>query len=260
MNNIGVCIPFSDAGAYAGEMDFVEENVQRLLVPREDESSFDEKSNGAKKVVPPIRFANSFLPAALRSVGPDYDPEGILAYADTAFRRARRLGIRIVVFGSGGSRAIPEGFPRAKAEEQFRALLTVLARVAESHKVMLVVEALNRGECNFINSLAEAAELVRAVDHPSVRLLADIYHMLREDEPPEEIARFASVITHVHLAERAIRSAPGRAGDDFRPFFRALHTAGYSGAFSLECNWQNQREDVPLGLRTLREQLQESGF
>jgi len=50
--------------------------------------------------------------------------------------------------------------------------------------VTLSVEALQRSETNFLNRVSQAARLVRAVQHESVRLTADVFHMLREDEGP----------------------------------------------------------------------------
>jgi sugar phosphate isomerase/epimerase len=257
---LGVCVPYKDAARYAGQMQFVEENVQRLLVPLGDEALFQQAAPGSVDFSPPIRYANSFLPATIRSVGPEYDLEGIVQYGRIAFERARSVGIRAIVFGSGGSRMIPEGFDRAKAEEQFVDVCSRLAPIAAAHDIVLAIEPLNRGECNFINTLEDGASIVRRVGHPSIRLLADLYHMMREDETPEAIRRVGDLVVHVHLAEKERRSSPGRAGDDFRPFMRELHRVGYRGAFSIECRWENQDDDVSLGLRTMAVQLQESGY
>jgi hypothetical protein len=41
-----------------------------------------------------------------------------MAYVAKAFDRVARLGVRIVVFGSGGARRVPEGYPRDDAVRQ----------------------------------------------------------------------------------------------------------------------------------------------
>jgi sugar phosphate isomerase/epimerase len=64
--------------------------------------------------------------------------------------------------------------------------------------------------------------------------LTDIYHMLREDEPATAITAHAAVIRHAHIAERAERTAPGSAGDDFSPYFAALAHMRYRGAIAIE--------------------------
>ena len=40
----------------------------------------------------------------------------------------------------------------------------------------------------------------------------------------------------VEIAERTNRTVPGVAGDDFRPYFRALAAARYAGPITIEGN------------------------
>ena len=99
------------------------------------------------------------------------------------------------------------------------------------------------------------AAVVVAASHPSIQLLTDIYHMLREDEPANQISKFAASIRHAHIAEKATRTVPGRAGDDFTAYFAALHAMDYQGAMAIEAHYgADLHADVVLGLATLRQQ------
>ena len=80
-----------------------------------------------------------------------------------------------------------------------------------------------------MNSVGEGADIVKAVNHPNIKLLVDIYHMLREGESPEEIIKAGKHIYHCHIAEKDKRTPPGAAGDDFKPYLRALKKINYSG-------------------------------
>ena len=251
---IGVCGPHAELSAVAGSIDFAEEAVQRLLVPEQPDAAFRPPDRAALEVLP-IPVANIFLPGDLRSTGPAVDLERLRRYAQTAFRRARQVGIGIVVYGSGGSRQVDEGFDRGRAEQQFVEALQTVGPPAAEAGITVVVEPLNTAECNLINSVTEGAEAVRAADHPHVKLLADLYHMLREDEGPDAIERAGALIRHVHVAEVAERTPPGVAGDDFRPFLRALAGIGYAGDYSLECRWSDQVAQAPPGVAELRRQL-----
>ena len=256
MIQFGVCTAYTNAALLADTgIDFIEENIQRLLMPLAPASEFVATRTAVKAAPLPVIAANAFLPATLKCVGPDVDMVTLLQYADTACGRAGELGITTLVLGSGGSRQIPEGWDVARAQQQFITLLQQFAPLAAKNGVTIVVEALNRGECNFINSLAAGAAVVVAASHPNIQLLTDIYHMLREDEPANQISKFAASIRHAHIAEKATRTVPGTTGDDFTAYFAALHAMDYQGAMAIEAHYgADLHADVVTGLATLRRQ------
>jgi len=235
--------------------DYVEESVQGFLIPDRPDREFREKARAAAGSPLPVLACNSFLPGSLKSVGPDARPDEIAAYAGTAFRRAAEIGVRTVVFGSSGSRSIPDGFDRAEARRQFVGLLRRLGPVAAAHGIVVAIEPLNRDETNFINTVAEGAAVVREAGHPNIRLLADIYHMLRENEGPDALVDAGPLLRHVHIAEKDRRTPPGVAGDDFRPYLQALRRAGYAGAISVECRWDDLAGQLQAALKALRDQI-----
>jgi sugar phosphate isomerase/epimerase len=258
---IGLCAPVENASALVkAAFDYVEENVQNFLIPEESDAAFAAKLDAAKRAELPVLAANCFIPSGLKCTGPAVDRERLERYAETAFRRAQQVGIRFIVFGSGGSRQIPDGFDRAQAQAQFISLAKSIAPVAERHGVTIVVEPLNKKECNFINSLADGAAVVEAVNHPHLRLLADFYHMSMEGESPDEIVRHGRWLAHAHVAELADRMAPGTKGEDFGPYLRALKKINYGGAISYECGWRDFPEQAAESLKGFRAQLREAGL
>ena len=256
---LGICSAVDNAAilATAGAA-FVEEHIQKLLVPEQDDAAFAPILARIRASPLPVIAANCFLPPTLPCTGPAVDRARLLRYGDTAFRRAAQAGIRYLVFGSAGARQIPAGFPRENAREQFVSILKGLAPLAEKQGVIIVVEPLHKAECNFINSLAEGAEMVNASGHPHVWLLADIFHMLRDNEPASEIVRFGHLLRHAHIAEKEKRTAPGVKGDDFRPYLRALQNINYAGALAIECGWNDLKTEAFPALQTLQNQLQQN--
>ena len=257
--DLGICVPLEKAEeVLAARPDFIEEHIQNFLKPAEPESACAKNLADAANSKVPVRAANCFLPGAMKCVGPEVDLAALERYAAAAFARAHAAGIQVLVFGSGAARKLPDGFPKSKATGQFIALLKRLGPIAAANQVTIVVEPLNKGETNFINSLAEGAETVERAAHPNIRLLADLFHMLRDGEPAAEIARFGKWLAHVHLAEKEKRSAPGVKGDDFRPFFAALKQAGYDRRMAVECGWTDRPKESILALETVRRQWKEA--
>ena len=259
--DIGVCTGVEDAVALASAgAGYLEVNVQQFLKPTREAAAFEESRRRVVACPLPLRAANGFLPGELKSTGPNFNPDGVCDYAAVAFERAAAVGIEHIVFGSGGSRGLPEGFDPDQASDQFVELLGRLGPIAGRFGVTVVVEPLARRECNFLNTVAEGAAVVQRVDHPSIRLLADIYHMLQNEEAPDSLSQHGHLIAHTHVAERADRTCPGIAGDDFRAFFRALAEGGYAGRMSIEGRFPHGIEtDAPTAVATLRGQFQDAG-
>jgi sugar phosphate isomerase/epimerase len=252
---IGICTSFEKNALIAGSgCTFIEENVRNFLVPDKSDEEFNARLILSKQSKLPVTFCNSFLPGGMKSVGPDAVPADILKFTETAFKRAKLSGVKIIVFGSGGSRAIPQGFPREEALEQFTDLCRKIAMIAKKYDVIMVLEPLNTKECNFINSVAEGGDIVRAVNHPNFRLLADLYHMKMEGESPLNLIKYGSLLHHVHIAEKEGRAAPGTSDENFSEYFVALKKIKYKGAISIECSWKNLGSQAPLAIQTIKDQ------
>jgi len=240
--------------------DFIEGHVVNFMIPEAPDADFAPRAAALRACGLPMPAANVLLPPALKVVGPDIDHARLDRYAATVFRRAQEVGMTLIVFGSAGARMIPDGFPAAKAFEQYVDVLRQFGPLAEERGVTIVVEPLNRGECNLVNTVREGAEAVRRANTPAVKLLVDLFHMLRNDESPDDILAVGPLIRHAHLAEKKDRAAPGVNGEDFRPFLRALHRTGYHARLALEPTWTDLPRQLGPALAELRGQLADAGY
>ena len=217
--------------------DFIVENVTRFLIPDKPDADFEPLRAKAKAAPLPVLGGNGFLrDPKLRCTGPDADHPRVLGFAEVAFRRLRELGGEYIVFGSNTARQIPEGWPKAKAEEQFIDLLRQMGPLAARHQITIALEAQQTRECNYLNHIGEAAVVVAAVNHPNIRLLADFYHMALMGDTPEDLAKAMKWVAVVELAEKEKRTPPGVAGDDFRPYLAVLAKSGFSGRLDIEAS------------------------
>ena len=131
-----------------------------------------------------------------------------------------------------------------------------MAPTAEKYGVIVAIEPLQASETNFINTVAEGAEMARQAGSPNICVIADFYHMAREGEPAEDIVAAADKLVHCHIAECANRTAPGVDGDDFTPYFKALKQIKYQGRISLECRWGDVNAQLPVAVQVMKEQIQ----
>lgn len=250
-----VCAKFSQyAAVEKAGYDYLEPTVGDFLMPAKSDSAFAAQLDTFNKLNATLISCTIFLPGELKVVGPAPKHAEILVWAETVFRRAQKAGIPYIVFGSGGARRVPDNFDKKEAIQQFITLCKKLAPLAEAYGVTVVVEPLNTKESNMINSLAEGVEIVAAVNHPSIQLLCDIYHMLQENEPPVEIIKYGKYIRHCHIAEKGTRAAPGTDGFDFVPYFEALKAIQYEGCISIEGNWDNFETRLVPALQYMQQQ------
>lgn len=252
---IGVCTSSAHAATAASAgASHIEISCSGELRPTTSSNEIEAALERLRALPVPVRAANGFLPADLKSVGPDAAHGAIMRYAESAVARAVLLGIEVITFGSAGSRQIPSGFSRADATGQFVGLLHRLGNLAARHGIIIAVEPLEAAECNFLNRLSEVHAVVAAAQHPHIAITADLYHMRKADEGPDAITCAGSLIRHVHVAERDRRTPPGTMGDDLRPWLRALHDIRFAGRMSIECGWSDFAGQLPGALKTLREQ------
>jgi sugar phosphate isomerase/epimerase len=198
---------------------------------------------------------NIFLPGNLKVVGPSVNEKSVVAYADTVFRRLKTAGVNMVVWGSGGSRRIPDGFDHALAKNQFISIARQVSILAQKYDILVVLENLNHTETNFINKVSEIIDIAEAVDQPNFRICVDIYHMLMEGEGPEIISNTGKYLVHVDIAEKNGRTPPGTNGDDFTPYLKALKAVGYKGKITMECNWSDVNKELRTGKMELQKQI-----
>jgi sugar phosphate isomerase/epimerase len=245
--SIGCCAAFSDLTVLEATLGvgFIELPVAKALMGSAGE--FEQLVATMERSPLPARAANVFLPATLKVVGPDVRPDQLSAYATTALDRARRLGVGILVFGSGASRMVPAGFPRERALDQFEDAVRVVDEQATSRGVTLAVEPLHSDETNLLNSVGEAAAFLRHRRLDGVRLVADLWHMECEPEDLDVLDGLGALVAHTHVAA-AERLAPGQAPDRIESFLRHLRQGGYEGACSIECSWSDLAAELPIAV------------
>jgi D-psicose/D-tagatose/L-ribulose 3-epimerase len=108
------------------------------------------------------------------------------------------------------------------------------AEFAKQANLMLGIEYLNRFECYFLTTAADAVKLVKAVDHPNFRTMYDTFHAHIEEKcQAATIRTLAPVLAHVHISEND-RGTPGTGQVNWNAAFNTLREVGYDGWLVIE--------------------------
>jgi sugar phosphate isomerase/epimerase len=248
---LGCCAPIEKAcTVQAAGFNYIEPSVTSLI-PDENDRIYEPVHQRFINSPIPTRAFNVFLPKDLKIVGTTIDQERLVSYVHRAVGRLDSLGARIAVVGSAGARNVPEGFPHEEAFDQLVTFFQLVGDAAEGTGVTIVIEPLNKGESNIINSVLEGVELAKQVNRVTVRVLADFYHMQVEGEPLNVLRDLGDWLGHVHVADTG-RVAPGLGNWPLNDLYAGLKLAGYTGMISVECKWQKFDEDTGPSLKFLQ--------
>lgn len=230
----------------------------RAILPEEADSKFAAVRRQVQESGLPVEAFNVFIPPHLPVVGDRVDKVRLNAYLDTALGRMRELGAETIVFGSGGARSTPRGFDEARAMEQIASFLEMVAPKLEQTGITLAIEPLYKQACDNINTVGEALAMARRVSHPRIKVLADLFHMVHEDDPVESVVRAGSELRHVHVPVPPLSEKTPKAWDEVFPdFVQALRRARYDGRVSVEDNggrFQDFEPEARAALEYLKEQ------
>jgi D-psicose/D-tagatose/L-ribulose 3-epimerase len=257
---IGMCAPIDKAAVVAAMgFDYLEPIVFPLAAL--DEGAFSALVEHVH--VLPIHCAafNMFFPRDMMIVGPKADAKRTATYVARAVSRVAALGAEVLVVGSGASRMVPPGWDAERGMMQFVDTLRCVGTEAAKHGIIAVIEPLNTRESNIVNSVAEGQRLAIRVGHPSVKLLADFYHMRLESEDMENILRAGTMLRHAHIANSDGRRFPReRSEDRYDDFFAALKAIGYQGMLSAEPMSGDLESEAPGSLALFRRMAADHGL
>jgi sugar phosphate isomerase/epimerase len=135
-----------------------------------------------------------------------------------------------VTIGSLSGRLGERRDHRSRALESLAEVCGLAMRAA----VTVLLEPLNRYECDYLNTLADGMQAAAEIGAPNLELLADTFHMnIEEADIPASLKAAASLVGHVHLADTN-RQAPGHGHLDVAAVLEALDEIGYQGYLSFE--------------------------
>ena len=105
---------------------------------------------------------------------------------------------------------------------------------AAKHEVRFALEAINRFECYFLNTMQQLADYLDEVDHPAIKGMYDTFHAnIEEKDPIAAIKTIKKHMIHVHISEND-RGTPGKGHVPWAATYKALRAAKYDGWLTIE--------------------------
>ena len=152
-----------------------------------------------------------------------------------AIANAKTLGAKGMIAITG--QELP-GVPREAQHQSIVDGLKEAAKLLVGTGLTLNLEPLNvlvNHQGYYLDTSAEAFEIVRKVGSPNVKVLFDIYHQqITEGNLIANITANIDLIGHFHVAGNPGRGEPYLGEIDYKEVFKAIEAAGYNGYVGLE--------------------------
>ena len=232
--------------------DFWEWSAGAAFDPAKDDEWWKRQKDEIAKRPLPLRSCNGFIPGSFRLTGPNADHVPALDYAEKVLRRADEIGVKTIVFGSGGARNVPGDFTGKdrpdleKGTRQYADFCRELVkRVADLKTTQVVIEPLRPNESNIVNYVFQGLAICREVNSPRLAQLADIFHMMMGGDQAAAIVEAGGLLKHCHIADYETRQFPGhnpRETCRLVLYFKALNAIRYTGGVSCECGWGDAKD------------------
>lgn len=248
----GIIAPDRDVDAIlAAGADYVEPTIVGNVIVL-DEAGRWQPDLALRERAPSPSFA-ILCPGDLRLSDPEFPPEETRDFLRTAFAAVAPLARpgATVVLGSGAARRLPDGMGRAAGRQAFARSVQVAREVAAEHGLEVILEPLHRGETDLVNSLTEAIAFLEEFGMGEMRVVADLFHIMLEQEPLEVVREHAGRVAHAHIADTD-RRPPGQGGWPLAGFLGALRGGGFAGHVSIECTWADVTAEAGPALAAVR--------
>lgn len=164
------------------------------------------------------------------------DAKTAICYLRDSVDFAAKIGATtiIIVPSPVGRTEPPAGIPFERLWNNAVRNIRCAADYAQSKGIRFVIEAINRYETYFVNTLTKAWKLVTEIDHPVVGIMADTFHMnLEENNFGSVLRMIAPKLWHVHIADNT-REPAGMGRTDFKELLCLLRDVDFRGSVAME--------------------------
>lgn len=228
-----------------------------------NESQYVEYAEKVKQLGIPCEAANCFIPGSIRLNRLEADYDVISDYLKLSAKRASEIGVRTIVFGSGGARKCPEGLSIEDCTDDIKLFLSKYAGPEMAkYGIRIAIEPLASIFCNTITSVKQAVKIMDDVGLDNIFCLADNYHMDIDKEDISSLSEYKGKIIHGHISShdptRDIKRAyPKRCdGYDKEAFLSSLMQSGCE-ACSIEADTTDEtfKDDAREAIIAIKEAI-----
>jgi hydroxypyruvate isomerase len=157
--------------------------------------------------------------------------------------------------GVGG--VVENSYPELTKEEKYHHIISGLKKALTliPDSITLELEALNTKIDHpgyFLDNIATAVKIVQEINHPRLKILADLYHLgVMGFDLKQIITEYLPEIGYFHIADIPGRHEPGTGNIDWYSILQLLKEKGYQGFIGFEYSPAYDSSESLLKIRQL---------
>jgi len=140
-----------------------------------------------------------------------------------------------------GERGIIENsYDKISPEEKYHNIISGLKKAISltPNSITLLLETLNSKIDHpgyFLDNINTAVKIIREINHPQLKILADLYHLgVMGYDLKQIINEYHSEIGYFHVADIPGRHEPGTGSINWKEIFELIQDVGYKGFIGFE--------------------------
>jgi sugar phosphate isomerase/epimerase len=166
---------------------------------------------------------------------PNADWELLEFWTRRALRRLAEIGVKSAgIYGLWFPKV--EGYSLTRQMDQAIRYSNFMGDVARSHNMNIMLEPMADLHTLW-PTYKEGLEFVKRVDHPNVKIMADLNYFLALNQPFDDVKLAPELCLHCHIAGDHAQPGVGDLREVHKAFFRVLRDINYQLGVSCACPW-----------------------
>jgi sugar phosphate isomerase/epimerase len=157
-------------------------------------------------------------------------------------------GVKILVFGCPRNRKIKDNSNKKENDEIFIDFFRELGRYCENKNITICIEPNSKKyNCNFINKIEEAGEIVKNINHHNIKMMVDIGNAIMEDDDLQKMYEYKDIIYNIDVAQESMVSFDKVMYiDKHYDFKNILSKINYKNKINLEMIINNNENELEI--------------
>ena len=172
----------------------------------------------------------------------------LLIHLQKIIDKAVENGVKVLVFGCPRNRKIEDNSIQKENDKIFTDFFRELGRYCENKDITICIEPNSKKyNCNYINKIEEACELVKDINHHNIKMMVDIGNAIMEDDDLQKMYEYKDVVYNIDVAQENMVSFDKVMYIDKHYYFKnILSEINYKNKINLEMIIADKENELEL--------------